>query len=139
MEQGESRRVGGKGGGTRGLRDVAETTMSGWFATEARKNTCFFFNDSATNEIYALSLHDALPIFTYRNFAEYAEYVEYVEYAEHRGASRSASGQVGFQQRLRRIRGIRRLRGIRGASRSVAERRGAARSAAEHSVKMRTH
>src|SRR5256885_10342616 len=25
---------------------------------------CFFFNDTATTEIYTLSLHDALPIFT---------------------------------------------------------------------------
>src|SRR5688572_32771327 len=25
----------------------------------------FFFNDTATTEIYTLSLHDALPIFTY--------------------------------------------------------------------------
>src|SRR5690348_12806298 len=25
---------------------------------------CFFFNDTATSEIYTLSLHDALPIFT---------------------------------------------------------------------------
>src|SRR2546422_4086140 len=29
------------------------------FVPEAR---CFFFNDTATTEIYALSLHDALPI-----------------------------------------------------------------------------
>ena len=26
--------------------------------------TCFFFNDTATTEIYTLSLHDALPILT---------------------------------------------------------------------------
>src|SRR3712207_9362294 len=26
------------------------------------KDTCFFFNDTATTEIYTLSLHDALPI-----------------------------------------------------------------------------
>src|SRR2546422_8535040 len=25
--------------------------------------TCFFFNDTATTEIYTLSLHDALPIY----------------------------------------------------------------------------
>ena len=25
---------------------------------------CFFFNDTATTEIYTLSLHDALPIFS---------------------------------------------------------------------------
>src|SRR5688572_33038526 len=27
-----------------------------------RLSTCFFFNDTATTEIYTLSLHDALPI-----------------------------------------------------------------------------
>ena len=26
-------------------------------------DVCFFFNDTATTEIYTLSLHDALPIF----------------------------------------------------------------------------
>src|SRR3712207_7977416 len=30
----------------------------------------FFFNDTATTEIYALSLHDALPIFTARSAIE---------------------------------------------------------------------
>src|SRR2546426_5415463 len=29
----------------------------------ARNSTVFFFNDTATTEIYTLSLHDALPIF----------------------------------------------------------------------------
>src|SRR3712207_9285689 len=29
-----------------------------------RKHLRFFFNDTATTEIYTLSLHDALPIFT---------------------------------------------------------------------------
>src|SRR5256885_14797408 len=29
----------------------------------------FFFNDTATTEIYTLSLHDALPIFTLRDVA----------------------------------------------------------------------
>src|SRR3712207_9310751 len=28
-------------------------------------SVCFFFNDTATTEIYTLSLHDALPIFPY--------------------------------------------------------------------------
>ena len=31
---------------------------------------CFFFNDTATTEIYTLSLHDALPILTLTSFAE---------------------------------------------------------------------
>src|SRR6266542_2596221 len=30
---------------------------------------CFFFNDTATTEIYTLSLHDALPIFRQLEFA----------------------------------------------------------------------
>src|SRR3712207_8001479 len=30
---------------------------------------CFFFNDTATTEIYTLSLHDALPIWTHRTRA----------------------------------------------------------------------
>ena len=29
---------------------------------------CFFFNDTATTEIYTLSLHDALPIFAISGF-----------------------------------------------------------------------
>ena len=29
----------------------------------------FFFNDTATTEIYTLSLHDALPIYTCKNFS----------------------------------------------------------------------
>src|SRR5258708_34465894 len=29
---------------------------------------CFFFNDTATTEIYTLSLHDALPIYIYNNY-----------------------------------------------------------------------
>src|SRR2546425_8104979 len=32
------------------------------FATPFMSSTCFFFNDTATTEIYTLSLHDALPI-----------------------------------------------------------------------------
>src|SRR3712207_9469245 len=35
-------------------------TMSCWFIT---LHFFFFFNDTATTEIYTLSLHDALPIF----------------------------------------------------------------------------
>src|SRR5438445_12865777 len=31
---------------------------------------CFFFNDTATTEIYTLSLHDALPIFQHRTYRD---------------------------------------------------------------------
>src|SRR2546425_12206694 len=33
----------------------------------------FFFNDTATTEIYTLSLHDALPIYDFRRFQTGAE------------------------------------------------------------------
>src|SRR3712207_8694005 len=42
----------------------------------------FFFNDTATTEIYTLSLHDALPIFEHRS----------VELAERAGQRRVAQG-----------------------------------------------
>src|SRR3712207_8751220 len=39
--------------------------MEGWGYLRlcAEMRGCFFFNDTATTEIYTLSLHDALPIF----------------------------------------------------------------------------
>src|SRR3712207_6969438 len=36
---------------------------------------CFFFNDTATTEIYTLSLHDALPIYRTRLFGRLEERV----------------------------------------------------------------
>ena len=35
-----------------------------------RRRRLFFFNDPATNEIYALSLHDALPISAVAEFLD---------------------------------------------------------------------
>src|SRR5258705_11373844 len=35
----------------------------------------FFFNDTATTEIYTLSLHDALPISTYIHFCKCTKFV----------------------------------------------------------------
>ena len=37
----------------------------------------FFFNDTATTEIYTLSLHDALPIFTHAQVVNAARYFEF--------------------------------------------------------------
>src|SRR3712207_8149044 len=37
--------------------------MVSWSSYEILMTTLFFFNDTATTEIYTLSLHDALPIF----------------------------------------------------------------------------
>src|SRR3712207_8042789 len=43
----------------------------------------FFFNDTATTEIYTLSLHDALPIWTLRRPAGVGEVVRVVLRLEH--------------------------------------------------------
>src|SRR2546430_16236540 len=43
---------------------VARLGLRGWLAVVAsRTRRFFFFNDTATTEIYTLSLHDALPIY----------------------------------------------------------------------------
>src|SRR3712207_7408374 len=59
----------------------------------------FFFNDTATTEIYTLSLHDALPIFIY-NVGEHATVTR---------------GSAGKQQLARKFRVT--SRGSRGESR----------------------
>src|SRR5689334_24713102 len=53
--------------------------------------TFFFFNDTATTEIYTLSLHDALPISA--DLGGVAE--EGVEEEAHQGAALAADGEVG--------------------------------------------
>ena len=45
-----------------------------WLITDLKN--IFFFNDTATTEIYTLSLHDALPILTVDNFNEFAAKAE---------------------------------------------------------------
>src|SRR5258707_2345714 len=69
----------------------------------------FFFNDTATTEIYTLSLHDALPIFSFA--AKLPGEIRPVpiapdrEYLVHRhGFLAATSGvnlSIGFQQKLR--------------------------------------
>src|SRR2546430_10596393 len=39
---------------------------------QALSSSFFFFNDTATTEIYTLSLHDALPIFDQQTIDEFA-------------------------------------------------------------------
>src|SRR3712207_1521618 len=62
----------------------------------------FFFNDTATTEIYTLSLHDALPIFTRDQIAEkYDEIVAFAELEEFmdmpmRTYSAGMYGRLGF-------------------------------------------
>src|SRR3712207_7551430 len=40
-------------------------------SADRRLLSFFFFNDTATTEIYTLSLHDALPIYTQEDFPEW--------------------------------------------------------------------
>ena len=51
----------------------------------------FFFNDTATTEIYTLSLHDALPICSYDQAIKLYEVLKspktYLEFTEAEGAS----------------------------------------------------
>src|SRR3712207_8303509 len=49
----------------------------------------FFFNDTATTEIYTLSLHDALPIFLLRHQLQQG-----VVLVDHRAADHAAVDQV---------------------------------------------
>src|SRR5215475_6241552 len=51
--------TGGPGAGRGGK---VKTLSSGLIGHPFRVCECFFFNDTATTEIYTLSLHDALPI-----------------------------------------------------------------------------
>src|SRR5260370_36112739 len=51
--------------------------------------TLFFFNDTATTEIYTLSLHDALPIFSVRRLRRERQTIE--------GQLKSVRGDVGVR------------------------------------------
>src|SRR6266511_3355220 len=44
------------------LRHAGARLVAGTDAAEGNLSAIFFFNDTATTEIYTLSLHDALPI-----------------------------------------------------------------------------
>src|SRR3712207_9559116 len=79
----------------------------------------FFFNDTATTEIYTLSLHDALPI-----FARLQEVVparrrggdEILAVAEPRGAPRVRHGELEARVRRQLHRLRRELRHVRDRS-----------------------
>src|SRR3712207_8287887 len=55
---------------------------------------CFFFNDTATTEIYTLSLHDALPIFTRHPEADPEAGVGQQSVPHHAGGPLGAENQV---------------------------------------------
>src|SRR5206468_10899685 len=60
----------------------------------------FFFNDTATTEIYTLSLHDALPIWLMRFDAVAVDTVWSAgPYPQPPGAIRSANGRIYVQDR----------------------------------------
>src|SRR3712207_7989233 len=62
-------------------------------------NYFFFFNDTATTEIYTLSLHDALPIWALGSAAAPGLLDRRAQPAGHRlpGAHRARSGAPGWQ------------------------------------------
>src|SRR2546422_10539475 len=68
----------------------------------------FFFNDTATTEIYTLSLHDALPICFARHVARVARAVELLvvpvrddgDLLQHAGPGRSEEHTSELQSRL---------------------------------------
>ena len=49
-------------GSIRKIYQVSKGRFGEWCVVGCRGMRCFFFNDTATTEIYTLSLHDALPI-----------------------------------------------------------------------------
>ena len=51
------------GRGWRGVACMMRSWFGGWGGWGGGGGVCFFFNDTATTEIYTLSLHDALPIY----------------------------------------------------------------------------
>src|SRR6202162_2621434 len=88
--------------------------------------SCFFFNDTATTEIYTLSLHDALPILQIHAGMDVAQ--------EELGrplvlliAARRTPGEIGFAVAQRQRRRQRRARALAGG-----ERGGVARLEPEH-------
>src|SRR6185503_21163824 len=58
--------------------------------------SCFFFNDTATTEIYTLSLHDALPICPYSNNKTPHSF----NFAKNSSAGRSEEHTSELQSRL---------------------------------------
>src|SRR3712207_8337060 len=58
--------------------------MSAQCTASCRMYSCFFFNDTATTEIYTLSLHDALPILAELETGD--PFIVYTSRPEHRDA-----------------------------------------------------
>ena len=59
---------------------------------------CFFFNDTATTEIYTLSLHDALPIYDFEMiiFDMYkGKFIEIAKKFSEATGNKSLSNEIG--------------------------------------------
>src|SRR2546430_16206114 len=74
------------------------------FSSSASLVLFFFFNDTATTEIYTLSLHDALPISFVQHAGEHVDALERATTASDAGAIaraahafKSAAGSIGAQ------------------------------------------
>src|SRR3712207_7708235 len=80
---------------------------------------CFFFNDTATTEIYTLSLHDALPILITDKLASYGaakkEITPGVEHRQHKGLNNQAENS--HQPTRRRERQMKRFKSDRKSTR----------------------
>src|SRR3712207_8015134 len=63
---------------------------------------CFFFNDTATTEIYTLSLHDALPIFRRRVIYSFQPKIETDKVRERPHDTRQVFLSVDEELRVRR-------------------------------------
>src|SRR5476651_400096 len=76
---------------------VAIGTVSGeilgaeWWSMRVRVDVFFFFNDTATTEIYTLSLHDALPIFVPLQAVKLGHRRDRVPIAAHHVADRKST------------------------------------------------
>src|ERR1043166_10233252 len=65
--------------------------------TPCNRTFCFFFNDTATTEIYTLSLHDALPIYReWRNPRRDVERGEHVPARDSRSEEHTSELQSRF-------------------------------------------
>src|SRR5258708_34539993 len=65
---------------------------SWWCLREVWSSVFFFFNDTATTEIYTLSLHDALPIYIVRGSGKLKSEVETV------GGEQAGSDQLRSEE-----------------------------------------
>src|SRR6185369_18098136 len=59
-----------------------------------RQSSCFFFNDTATTEIYTLSLHDALPISHHWRQVQQAQRSSAVDLNGHDGRSEEHTSEL---------------------------------------------